>query len=104
MTCNSCMDSKHIYYGYESEETGRQVVRTTPCPTCQATTTITTTPSTLQYLAFEYFHEVMLDPEKSNRLHALFTEALLQCGAKITIPATEEMAEEFQEFLDGAIE
>jgi hypothetical protein len=76
-------------------------VAETPCPICQVTTTLDINVGTLAYLAYDYFHEV-LDSAEASRLSAVFATALTHSAVMIRIPATEEMVDQFEEFVEGA--
>lgn len=99
--CNACLGSGEITYDTTNDFKSWDDIGKTPCPICQATTTLEVGLGTLDYLAHEYFREVM-DTAEGNRLTEIFSTALAFNRTIVTIPATEEMVEQFQEFLDGA--
>lgn len=98
--CNACVNGE-VAYDTTDEWNSWDDMAKTPCPMCQSTTTLEISVSTLAYLAYDYFREVM-DTAEANRLSEVFTTALKHCATKIVIPATEDMVEQFHDFLDGA--
>ena len=102
-TCNACMDKGVILYDTDDELPWRDDSRVaeTPCPICKATTTLDINVGTLDFLAHRYFYEVFDTPE-ANRLSQVFSTALEYSSVMITIPATEDMVEQFEDFVEGA--
>lgn len=73
----------------------------TACPICTGTQEIVATASSLLYLTDEYLREAIDDDEKAERMVSVFSEALRHSTTTVTIRATDEMVDVWQEFWDG---